>query len=191
MTELTQMEYAAVRGCSAAYVSKLKRQGRLVVTPGGKVNVEATDRLVDATRDPARGGDRRPGAATKSETHAGAASTGAGAKREDLSYKEAARRERLAKARIAELELAEAAGQLVRRQQVERVLFGLARQAQEALLSLSERLAGPLSVETDPFRCAQMIDVEARAIAQTMVEATIITTPASTPAPVEPTAEVS
>ena len=45
MTELSQSEYAVARGWSAAYVTKLKRQGRLVITGTGKVNVEATDRL--------------------------------------------------------------------------------------------------------------------------------------------------
>jgi phage terminase Nu1 subunit (DNA packaging protein) len=104
--ELSQTEYATARGVSPAYVTKLKRQGRLVLTPGGKVNVEATDRLIESTRDPARGGDRRPGAgeedgaATDARTAAapGAQRPGGGGFQ---TYKEAARRERIAKARIA------------------------------------------------------------------------------------------
>jgi hypothetical protein len=53
--EMTQIEYSAARGCSAAYVSKLKRQGRLVLTPAGKVDVEATDFWVSATSRPTMG----------------------------------------------------------------------------------------------------------------------------------------
>lgn len=169
MTELSQAEYAQARKCSPAYVSKLKRQGRLVLTPGGKVNVEATDRLVESTRDPARGGDRRPGAVEPKPPRGDANPNDPGFQ----SYKEAARRERIAKARLAELELAEAVGQLVRREEVERAFFGLARTAMDALLAMSARLAGPVSAETDPFRCAALIDAEARVIAKSMRESPI------------------
>lgn len=184
MTELSQKEYADARGVSAAYVTKLKKAGRLVLTPGGKVNLEATDRLVEATRDPSRGGDRRPAPAGASEFPAGAPQSRDPAGGTDIAYRDAMHRERIAKARLAELELAEAAGQLVRRDQVERVLFGLARQAQDAMLALSERLAGPLSTETDPFRIAALIDTEVRAIAQTMADAKI--TDADDAATIEP-----
>lgn len=50
MTELSQVEYARSLGCSAAYVTKLKRHGRLVVTCSGKVDVEASNALIRATR---------------------------------------------------------------------------------------------------------------------------------------------
>lgn len=170
MVEMSQKEYADARGWSAAYVSKLKKNGRLVFTDGGRVNVGATDRLIESTRDPARGGDRRPGATDDQKPRrSGGASGDVGPD----SYNEAARRERMAKARIAELELAEAAGQLVRREEVERAFFGLARGAMDALLALSSRLAGPLAAESDPFRCAAMLDAEARAIAKAMSEASI------------------
>lgn len=176
---MSQKEYAEARGWSPAYVSKLKRQGRLVLTDDGKVNVGATDRLIDSTRDPARGGDRRPGAAEERKPSRASGSSDNGPD----SYNEAARRERMAKARLAELELAEAAGQLVRRDEVERAFFGLARGALDALLGLSSRLAGPLAAESDPFRCATMIDAEARAIAQAMREAAV--EPATAPADAE------
>ena len=174
MSELSQTEYAQARGCSAAYVSKLKRQGRLVLTPNGKVNVEATDRLIENTRDPARGGDRRPGADGQGEAAHAPADAGPAAVRPvggHETYKEAARRERIAKARLAELELAEAAGQLVRRDQVEQMVFGLARQAMDALMSLDERLAGRLAAETDEFRVAELIRTEARKIADQLAQA--------------------
>jgi len=172
--ELSQTEYAAARGVSPAYVSKLKRQGRLVLTPGGKVNVEATDRLVESTRDPARGGDRRPGVGEGQGEATGAhdaAAVGVPRAAGHQTYKEAARRERIAKARIAELELATLTGQLVRKQEVDAAIFGLARQAMEALDALADRLASQLAAETDVARVHALLTEHARKIRVAMVGA--------------------
>jgi hypothetical protein len=176
MMELSQSDYAALRGWSAAYVTKLKRQGRLVLTPGGKVHVEATDRLIAATRDPARGGDRRVQESDAVDrggeppTSAGEARTGdAGA------YKHAATRERIAKARLAELELAEKAGQLVRRAEVETAIFGLARQAMEALDALADRLAAQCAAEADVERVHALITAQTRKIQNELAKATTST----------------
>lgn len=179
MTEMIQSEYATMRGWSPAYVSKLKRQGRLVFSRAGMVNVEATDRLIENTRDPARGGDRRPAAARGEGSESGADPNHAGATSRsdagDNAYREAARRERIAKARLAELELAEAAGQLVRTDQVERVLFGVARLTMDALLGIPDRLCDALAVEKDPFRCKALLDAEMRAVVKQMQDgATLI-----------------
>lgn len=173
MTELSQSEYAVARGWSAAYVTKLKRQGRLVITGTGKVNVEATDRLIAATRDPARGGDRRQsegeGTDLAAETHA-SASRGK-EPIESGAYKDAATRERLAKARLAELELAEKVGQLVRRTEVETAIFGLARQAMEALDALPDRLASQCAAEPDVDRVHALLTKHVRKIAKEMAQA--------------------
>lgn len=58
MTTGTQREYAEHRGCSEAYVSKLKREGKLVLTAAGKVDFEATDKLLLAASDPDKEGVR-------------------------------------------------------------------------------------------------------------------------------------
>jgi hypothetical protein len=174
LSEMTQKQFALARGWSESYVSKLKRQGRLVMTAAGLVNVEATDRLVANTADPARGGDRTagalPGDPMAAETPAGAAgaargssgSAGKGSLEQDAGYRSAATRERLAKARIAELELAELAGALVRRDDVERLVFALARMAMDKMLAIPERLGGQLAVETDVARCEQLLETELR-----------------------------
>lgn len=170
MVEMTQTEYAKARGWSASYVSKLKREGRLVTTPAGLVNVAATDRLLKVTTDPARGGDRT--AAPKQEhphgveSPAGAASGQRGGSARDLEgdagYRLAATRERMAKAQTAELELAELAGALVRRDDVERLVFALAREAMDKLMTMPIRVAGQLATESDPRRCAQLLEEEIR-----------------------------
>lgn len=182
MTELTQAAYAVARGKSPAYITKLKRQGRIVFSRPGLVNVEATDRLIENTRDPARGGDRRP-AAKRSEPEGAVAPAPAVTRGDDgdNAYREAARRERIAKARLAELELAEAAGQLVRTDHVERVLFGAARQTMEALLAIPDRLCDALAVESDPFRCKALLDAEMRAVVKQMQEAAVLVERADQP----------
>ena len=168
---MSQKEYADSRGFSEPYVSKLKKAGKIAFTPDGKVNVEATDMILNATRDPSRGGDRRPGAvpppASQPDGDGSAPSSPAGRRAGadgDGTYNAAATRERVAKARIAELELAELAGQLVRRDQVDRVVFDVSRQAMDALLTLSDRLAPAVAAETDAFRCAELINAEVREI---------------------------
>jgi len=176
MSEMTQKQYALARGVSESYVSKLKRQGRMVFTASGMVNVEATDRLVANTADPARGGDRTAGAspadAGAAEPQAGAASasraSGKAGLEQDAGYRTAATRERLAKARIAELELAELAGALVRRDDVERLVFALARMAMDKMLAIPERLGGQLAVETDVAQCEKLLEGELRAACEAM-----------------------
>lgn len=176
MSELTQKQYALARGVSESYVSKLKRQGRMVFTAAGLVNVEATDRLVANTADPARGGDRTAGAspadamAAEPQASAPAASraSGKGSLEQDAGYRSAATRERLAKARIAELELAELAGALVRREDVDRLVFGLARMAMDKMLAIPERLGGQLAVETDVAVCEKLVEDELRSACEGM-----------------------
>ncbi|MGC1547237.1 MAG: hypothetical protein WA777_01805 [Rhodanobacter sp.] len=173
---MTQTQYADSRGWSASYVSKLKRQGRLVLTPSGSVNVTATDRLLSVTADPARGGDRTaaPGqsGSQAAERPTGAPSAAQGGTQRDLErdagYRLAATRERLAKARTAEMEMAELAGALVRRDDVERLVFALARESMDKLLALPARLAGQLANEPDQRRCAQLLEDEIRAACECM-----------------------
>jgi hypothetical protein len=178
---LTQAQYASARGWVKSYATKLKAKGLLVMV-GNLVDVAASDARIALYRDPARGGDRSvppsagsnvaaalpasvdPAAPRSSlvapapDVAAGAGSDGtAGA---GMSYQEAARRERMAKARLAELELAEAAGDLLRKDVVQRVWFSLARQAQQKLRTVKYRLSNQLATESDPQRIAAMLDAE-------------------------------
>lgn len=181
----TRAEFARIRGCSQPYVTKLGHQGRLVLNAAGLVDVARTIALLDATDDPARGGDRtgKPAPAVAqtaaSAPPAAAAVAGKGddgpsppfAPGESAAYKNAATRERVAKARLAELELAEKAGNLVRRDEVETAVFGLARQAQEALDAIADRLSTQLAAESDPARVHQLLSEDVRRVMQQLAEA--------------------
>lgn len=179
---MNKAEYARHRGCSDTYVSRLGKMDLLVMTPDGRVDVAKSDVLIAHHRDPARGGDRT---ATPALVAQSAAQGSPQSRRvqpaggelplgsaDDSAYKEAARRERIAKARIAELELAEKAGQLVRREEVEAAIFGLARQAMESLDALADRLAPQLAAETDVDRIHALLTQHVRRIAGELANAT-------------------
>ncbi|KFN42327.1 hypothetical protein [Arenimonas oryziterrae] len=156
---MTTAEYAAHRGVSDSYVRRMRRDRRLVEREDKLIDVAASDALLDETSDPTRGGDRSAPTEAPAET---AAPTAAGAAPEvdPFSLREAMRRERLARARMAELELGETAKQLVRVDQVDRDVFTLARQALERLRSIPSRLRSQLAAETDPRACEALLDAE-------------------------------
>jgi phage terminase Nu1 subunit (DNA packaging protein) len=184
---VTRAEFARLRNCSGPYVTKLGHQGRLVLDASGKlVDVAATIALLERTDDPARGGDRtgKPAAAPTlalpapgqvapaTQPAPGVVGDSAPVPAEEgTAYKTAATRERIAKARLAELELAEKSGNLVRRDEVEAAVFGLARQAQEALDAIADRLSTQLAAETDPARVHQLLSDDLRRVMQQLAAA--------------------
>ena len=160
---LSTAEYAAHCGRSDSLIRRFKRQGRLVVDENGLIDRDASDAKLAADLNPVRGGDRSAGAAS--------APQGAPASVVDIpgvSVAEAVRRERLAKARLAELELGEEAGDLVRRKDAQRAAFTVARQAQERLRTMASRLRTQLAATSDPRQCESLIDSEVRLICADM-----------------------
>lgn len=61
----TLSEFAALEGVSPSYITKLKQHGRLVLTADGKVEVEASRRRIEETKDPNRDDVRARHAARK------------------------------------------------------------------------------------------------------------------------------
>lgn len=164
---MTVAEYAAHRGCSDSYVRRMRREARLVMTPTGAIDVTASDAALAKTGDPLRGGDRTKPAA---EDDADLITVAAG----DISLREAMRRERLARARLAELELGEEAKQLTRVKQVDREVFTLARQALVRLSSIPSRLRTALAAETDARACEALLDAEVAQVCQEMQKAVAV-----------------
>ncbi len=162
---MTTAEYAAHRGISDSYVRRLRREQRLVEGDGKLIDVAASDARLDATTDPLRGGDR-----TGKHEAAGAppAATARVAPIDGVDLREAMRRERLAKAQLAELELGETARQLTRVRHVDREVFTLVRQALERMRTIGSRLRGKLAAESDPRACEALIDAEVRQVAEDM-----------------------
>lgn len=155
---MTVAQYAQHRRVSDSYIRRMRRLGKLVVE-GRLIRVAASDAVLDNTTDPVRGGNR----------NADASSEGRRDKSEQVQ--EAIRRERMARAQLAELELAEKAGELTRRAGVERAVFTLVRQALNRLQAIKGRLRGRLAAETDPLQIDVLLDEEVFAICEEMREA--------------------
>lgn len=117
---LTQAEFARHLGVKRSYVTALKQTGRLVLTDDGKVDVAASEARIAATADPGKTGvaerhaKQRAEAATSSEKPSDAREQGgdAGEEAETPDYQRARARKELANAQLAEMEVAQKAGQL-------------------------------------------------------------------------------
>jgi hypothetical protein len=123
--------YAAHRGVSPAYISKLKRLGKLAapaVLPNGDINVVLADQMLgDAAAQPELPTSK--GGPVYSEERAG---------------REAAQR------RLAELDLAEKQARTLSRADAENATFLLFRGLRDRMLALPQRLADDLAAEASP-----------------------------------------
>lgn len=154
-------DYAAHRGVSDSYIRRMRREGKLVCQ-GKLVDVDASDRLLDDVTDPVRGGNRALPAGADAGQRGRAASG---------EVQEAIHRERLAKARLAELELAREAGELTRTDGVERAVFTLVRQALNELQGMKYQLRGRLAAATDVAAVDALLDEHVGAICERMRKA--------------------
>jgi hypothetical protein len=173
---LSTAEYAAHCGRSDSLIRRFKRQGRLVVDAEGRIDRDASDAKLAGELNPVRGGDRSAPAARP-----GASASGGVVDLPGVSVAEAVRRERLAKARLAELELGEEAGDLVRRKDAQRAAFTVARQAQERLRTMGSRLRTQLAASSDPRECESLVDAEVRLICDDLQAAAASVAAASRP----------
>jgi len=168
---MTTAEYALHRGVSDSYTRRMRREHRLVESVDGKlIDVAASDAKVFSTSDPVRGGDRsgKPACAV---VDAGAPIGTINPLADAVDLREAMRRERLARARLAELELGEESRQLVRSKLVDREVFTLARQALERLRTIPSRLRGKLAAESDPRACEALLDAEVAMVCEELQRA--------------------
>lgn len=159
MNQLTVPKWAARHGISKqAGYQAVKRCAIPVVD--GLVDVEVADMLYER-RTRARVNTRRPpppGVAPASDM----GSSERGPIDPAVSYDEARRRRETAEAKLAELKLAELAGTLVLRDQVNRAIFGASRVMRDQLLAMAPRLAATLAPITDAKTIEQRIDDEIR-----------------------------
>jgi len=162
MDLMTVAQYAEHRGVSDSYIRRMRRDGKLVCD-GKAIRVQASDTLLNDLTHPLRGGDRTPGAESPAAATAGVLSASGGP-----SVQEAVRRERLARARLAELELGEELNELTRTKGVERAVFTLVRQALNSMMNLPSRLRSQLAAENEPRKVEAMLEDEIRKIAEKM-----------------------
>lgn len=159
---MTAAEYASHRGVSDSYVRRMRRHGKLVTTADGRrIVVADSDAMLDDITDPVRGGDRT---AARQQPAEGA--TYRVPPSDVPSVQEAVRRERLAKAQLAELELGELTRALTRVRDVELTTFTLVREALNALMGIPGRIRSRLAAESSPQECEAIVEKEIRQVAE-------------------------
>lgn len=156
---LSKKNFAISQGWSPSYVTKLKEQGRLVLSPDGKsVDVQSTLARLNRTSDPGKEHVRDHHASARSERDVGRHTkhdapddlpdTGSSS---DPKYWDNKTRREGALAALAELELAKKSGILVQRDRVQAVAFAAGRMLRDAMLNIPTQIAPILAGMTDPW----------------------------------------
>ena len=157
MTVMSKAAFADSRGWSRPYVSKLGKQGRLVLTDAGQVEVEATLALLGETADPSKTGvaDHHQRERAEKGVHSlisplAPPSPAPGAGGGDNYQKARAHRETYL-ALLAEDEFLKGRGELVERRAVDTAAFNTARTLRDLILGLPPKIAGELIAITDTW----------------------------------------
>ncbi|MCP3792274.1 terminase small subunit [Pseudomonas sp. N2-11] len=161
MTYLTKSEFAARRGWSKSYVSKLASQDRLVLTEGGKIDVEATEALLAESADPSKAAvtarheenridrDVRSQLLPLSDTPAVPPAVQQPAK--GLDFQKARAHREFYLAQLAEAEFKKVQGNLVERKSVEDAAFTAGRTLRDLVFGLAPQLAAELTGMNDSW----------------------------------------
>jgi len=174
MTQLLKkVDFARLKGWCPSYVTKLKSKGLLALNESGLVDVEATEALIAAGKDPSKAGvaerweDHRQQRDVRSELDPRTASEPgdqdepkADGKREDYWYWRALREKELALAAKKERQKIE--GELVEAAAVRAAQATLARMVRDRFLALPERIHLQLAAESDPLKVLHKLDAEVR-----------------------------
>jgi hypothetical protein len=165
---LSKSAFAAHRGVSPGYVTKLKDQGRLVMAPDGKkVDVAATESLLAGTADPSKAAvaERHQQGRVEKGVHVHlrpAAEPLPAATAPDYQKARAHREYFLSK--LAEDEFLKGRGELVERHAVDRAAFAAARTLRDLILGLPPKIAGELIAITDTWEMERRLTELLRAV---------------------------
>ena len=151
---LTQLEFARSQGWQHSYITELKNKG-LLVMQGGKVHKEKTLKKLARFASPDHEGVRRRHAKTRAARGAQQQQTKTnGGVSPYLRAK--IDREQI-RAKSAEIDYRRQIGELIEVAQVNSMFFSQARVARNALMSLADKLAPLLAIESDTAKCHQII----------------------------------
>lgn len=165
MELLSKSEFAALMGWSKPYVSKLNKQGRLVLAGDGRVDVAATQTLLNESADPSKAGVAERHQRDRVEKGVGAHVTPTAPVTEPAPQsvpagydfqKSRAQREFFL-AQLAENEARKSSGELVERQAVENAAFASGRMLRDLLLGLPKQISPGLSAISDPWELERVL----------------------------------
>ena len=161
MIYLTKSEFAARRGWSKSYVSKLASQDRLVLADDGKVDVVATEALLAESADPskaavaARHEENRVERDVRSHLQPGgdtpAVQPLVQQPGKGLDFQKARAHREFYLAQLAEAEFNKVQGNLVERKAVEDAAFAAGRTLRDLMFGLAPQLAAELAGMSDSW----------------------------------------
>lgn len=156
--ELSKSEFAARKGWSKPYVSKLGKQGRLVLTDDGKVDVAATEALLADSADPSKAGVAERHQRERTEKGVGVYIAPTAPPLDDpqappggFNFQNSRAQREFYLAVLAENEARKSSGELVARQAVENAAFATGRQLRDLILGLPKQISPALAAITDPW----------------------------------------
>lgn len=158
MTVISKSEFAARRGWAKSYVSKLAKQERLVLTPDGKVELEATEALLAESADPskaavaARHEEARVDRGVYSELVPTAETAPIQQPRKGPDFQKARAHREYYLAQLAEAEFHKVQGNLVVREAVNKAAYTAGRTVRDLMFGLSPQLAPELAGMSDPWQ---------------------------------------
>lgn len=179
MPRLSARQYAQRIGVSGSYVSRLVRDGKLPTDADGRIDAEEADRILAATREPARIAKRTVPSSTPSPARSVAASssrpapaapktgsdlgaTAPGGSDLPTLLLRARTKTEVEKGKLLELRAKVEAGKFVDGDEVKVAAFNKARIVRDALLNIASRLAPLVAAEPDERACFDLIDREVR-----------------------------
>lgn len=181
MAYLSKKAFADSQGWAPSYVSKLGKQGRLVLAPDGKsVDVDATLAMIGKTADPSKEGvaQRHERARVQRDVYGAnnlaapemppnpdqvmAPPGGVGVGVGDFQAARAMRETYLALAAKAEFE--RLCGETVQRRPVEDAAFRAARLLRDTVLGLPKQIASDLASMSDPWEIDRFLTERLRLV---------------------------
>lgn len=171
MELLSKSEFAARKGWSKPYVSKLGKQGRLVLTDDGKVDVARTEQLLLESADPSKAGvaerhqrERVQKGVTEHVAPDAKPTDPLSAPAGGYDFQKARAQREFFLAQLAENEARKSSGELVERQAVENAAFATGRQLRDLLLGLPKQISPELAAITDPWELERQLTSHLRRV---------------------------
>jgi len=171
MEVLSKSEFAAAKGWSKPYVSKLGKLGRLVLTADGRVDVIATNALLAETADPSKAGvaerheQERITKGVTAHIAPGAPLTETPPTtigKPDFQKARAHREHFLAL--LAEDEYLKQHGQLADVTSVENAAFATGRMLRDLLLGLPKQISPEIAAISDPWEVERLLTAGIRRV---------------------------
>ena len=172
MELMTKAQYAEYRGVSRPAITKLVKNGRLIVNPDGLVDVEMSDLILDNFSRPSQGtrvpretpttSATRPRKVKRSKEEKQAFKDMMAAITGHHDYNTARGMLTSYMADLKKLELQEKQGEMIHIDIIAREAFECARRTRDAILAIEDRVADILAAETDRTKVKEILNTEHR-----------------------------